>query len=135
MDKIQHVFVEVKGGLKIHVAEIGTGDQFLRRNGLAFLLQTFSQFLRWFLFLSGSNVVVFLHGFPEIWYSWRHQMIAVANAGFRAIAIDYRGYGLSDPPPEPSEATYSDLITDLLEILDHLDIPKVLTLHSNLLEC
>lgn len=52
-------------------------------------------------------------------------MIAVANAGFRAIAIDYRGYGLSDPPPEPSEATCSDLITDLLEILDHLDIPKV----------
>ncbi|XP_038880906.1 bifunctional epoxide hydrolase 2-like [Benincasa hispida] len=97
MDKIQHVFVEVQGGLEIHVAEIGTG----------------------------SNVVVFLHGFPEIWYSWRHQMIAVADAGFRAIAVDYRGYGLSDPPHEPSKATYSDLISDLLEILDTLDIPKV----------
>ncbi|KAA0052704.1 hypothetical protein IC582_017919 [Cucumis melo] len=97
MDKFEHKFVEVKGGLKIHVAEIGTG----------------------------SNVVVFLHGFPEIWYSWRHQMIAVANAGFRAIGLDYRGYGLSDPPADPSKATYSDLITDLLEVLDSLDISKV----------
>ncbi|KAG7033885.1 Bifunctional epoxide hydrolase 2 [Cucurbita argyrosperma subsp. argyrosperma] len=70
MDKIEHIFVEVHGGLKIHVAAVGTG----------------------------SNVVVFLHGFPEIWYSWRHQMIAVASAGFRAIALDYRGYGLSDSP-------------------------------------
>ncbi|KAB1227441.1 Bifunctional epoxide hydrolase 2 [Morella rubra] len=50
----------------------------------------------------GPNVVLFLHGFPEIWYTWRYQMIALANAGFRAIAPDYRGYGLSDVPPELS---------------------------------
>ena len=37
--------------------------------------------------------VVFCHGFPEIWYSWRHQMKALAAAGFRAIAPDQRGYG------------------------------------------
>ncbi|XP_048323619.2 uncharacterized protein LOC125420735 [Ziziphus jujuba] len=96
MDQIQHKFIQVQG-LKLHVAEIGTGP----------------------------NVVVFLHGFPEIWYSWRHQMIALANAGFRAIAPDYRGYGLSDPPPEPEKASYSDLINDLLGILDALGIPKV----------
>ncbi|XP_022142376.1 bifunctional epoxide hydrolase 2-like [Momordica charantia] len=97
MDQIQHVFVQVQGALQIHVAQIGTG----------------------------SNVVLFLHGFPEIWYSWRHQMIALANAGFRAIAPDYRGYGLSDAPAEPSKATYADLIGDLLQILDTLHIPKV----------
>jgi pimeloyl-ACP methyl ester carboxylesterase len=74
---------------------------------------------------SGPKVVVFLHGFPEIWYTWRHQMIAVANAGFRAIAPDYRGYGLSDPPPEPEKATFDDLLADLLGILDALGIPKV----------
>lgn len=62
-------------------------------------------------------------------------MIAVANAGFRAIGLDYRGYGLSDPPADPSKATYSDLITDLLEVLDSLDISKVLTLHSNSIPC
>ncbi|XP_022142308.1 bifunctional epoxide hydrolase 2-like isoform X2 [Momordica charantia] len=96
MEQIQHKFIQVRG-LKLHVAEIGTG----------------------------SNVVVFLHGFPEIWYSWRYQMIALANAGFRAIAPDYRGYGLSDAPPEPSKATFSDLISDLVGILDALNIPKV----------
>ena len=52
-------------------------------------------------------------------------MMAVANAGFRAIAPDYRGYGLSDPPPEPEKATFSDLISDLLGILDALQIDKV----------
>ncbi|KAK7362880.1 hypothetical protein VNO77_05005 [Canavalia gladiata] len=96
MDQIQHKFVNV-GALKLHIAEIG----------------------------SGPNVVVFLHGFPEIWYSWRHQMIALADAGYRAIAPDYRGYGLSDPPPEPDKATFSDLLYDLLAILDALGLSKV----------
>lgn len=52
-------------------------------------------------------------------------MIAAANAGFRAIAPDYRGHGLSDPPPEPDKASYRDLINDLLAILEDLAIPKV----------
>lgn len=96
MDQIQHKFVQVQG-LKLHVAEIG----------------------------AGPKVVVFLHGFPEIWYSWRHQMICLANAGFRAIAPDYRGYGLSDPPPVPEKTMFVDLISDLLAILDFLEITKV----------
>ena len=75
---------------------------------------------------SGPTTVVFLHGFPEIWYSWRHQMIAVAKAGFRAIAPDHRGYGLSEPPPEPEKASFSDLLADLVGILDFLGIDKVL---------
>ncbi|OVA13217.1 Alpha/beta hydrolase fold-1 [Macleaya cordata] len=95
MDLIQHKYVDTRG-LKLHIAEIGTGD----------------------------TVVVFLHGFPEIWYSWRYQMIAVANAGFRAIAPDFRGYGLSDIPPEPEKASFNDLIQDTLSIFDSLAIPK-----------
>ncbi|CAL5342581.1 unnamed protein product [Camellia sinensis] len=94
MENIQHKYVEVRG-LKLHVAEIETGP-----------------------------AVVFLHGFPEIWYSWRHQMIALSTAGFRAIAPDYRGYGLSEMPPEPEKTTFRDLIDDLLAILDSFGIPK-----------
>ncbi|KAG8385601.1 hypothetical protein BUALT_Bualt03G0062100 [Buddleja alternifolia] len=97
MEEIEHKYVQVNG-LKLHVAEIG----------------------RW-----SSPAVVFLHGFPEIWYSWRHQMIAVAKAGFRAIAPDYRGYGLSDPPPEPEKTTFMDLVADLLALLDALTLSKV----------
>ena len=68
---------------------------------------------------------VFLHGFPEIWYSWRHQMVAVAAAGYRAVAPDWRGYGLSDQPPVEEEVLYDDLLDDLLGILDALSVPKV----------
>lgn len=53
-------------------------------------------------------------------------MIALANAGFRAIAPDYRGYGLSDPPPEPEKTTFRDIVSDLVGILDSLEITKVL---------
>ncbi|KAK1428353.1 hypothetical protein QVD17_17186 [Tagetes erecta] len=52
-------------------------------------------------------------------------MIAVANAGFRAIAPDYRGYGLSDPPAEPDNASYDDFVNDIASLLDSLDISKV----------
>jgi pimeloyl-ACP methyl ester carboxylesterase len=68
--------------------------------------------------------VVFLHGFPEIWYTWRHQMLAVAAAGYRAIAPDCRGYGLSDQPPVNEEASWDDLVDDVLAILDAYAIPK-----------
>ncbi|KAL2475415.1 alpha/beta-Hydrolases superfamily protein [Abeliophyllum distichum] len=52
-------------------------------------------------------------------------MIAAANAGFRAIALDYRGYGLSDPPPEPEKTTFLDLVGDILALLDAFSISKV----------
>ncbi|KAF5728927.1 bifunctional epoxide hydrolase 2 isoform X2 [Tripterygium wilfordii] len=96
MDKIEHKFIDVRG-LRIHVADIG----------------------------EGPNVVLFLHGFPELWYSWRHQMVALAKAGFRAVAPDCRGYGLSDPPPEPEKASFADILTNLVAILDSLGISKV----------
>jgi pimeloyl-ACP methyl ester carboxylesterase len=47
----------------------------------------------------GGPLVVLLHGFPEFWWSWRHQVVDLAERGFRAVAIDLRGYGDSDKPP------------------------------------
>ena len=43
-------------------------------------------------------LVVLCHGFPETWYSWRHQLPALAGAGYRAVAVDMRGYGETDQP-------------------------------------
>ncbi|XP_076948803.1 epoxide hydrolase 2-like isoform X3 [Bidens hawaiensis] len=97
MDQIVHKFVQVNG-VKIHLAEIGN---------------------------ESSPAVVFIHGFPEIWYSWRHQMIAVADAGFRAISLDCRGYGLSDPPPDTEKFGFNDMVDDLLAIIDSLAIDKI----------
>ena len=49
----------------------------------------------------GSGPLVLLvHGFPESWYSWRYQLPVIAEAGFRAVAIDVRGYGRSSAPLE-----------------------------------
>lgn len=59
-------------------------------------------------------------------------MVAVAGAGFRAIAPDYRGYGLSDQPPEPEKATFRDLVDDLLAILDSFEIPKAFLIGKDL---
>src|SRR5260370_6372327 len=68
MSEIKHSVVRTNG-IKMHVAETGEGFP-----------------------------VVFCHGFPEMWYSWRHQMKALAEAGFRAIAPDQRGYGETEAP-------------------------------------
>nr|ACG40667.1 epoxide hydrolase 2 [Zea mays] len=94
--EIEHTHIPIRG-LNLHVAQVGTGE---------------------------LGTVVFLHGFPEIWYSWRHQMRAVAAAGYRAIAPDCRGYGLSEQPPEHEEVSLDDLIADVLGILDALSVPK-----------
>ena len=59
-------------GIRLHVAECGT---------------------------PGAPLVVLLHGFPAFWWTWRHQLPALADAGFRAVAVDLRGYGDSDKPP------------------------------------
>ncbi|GMN23303.1 hypothetical protein TIFTF001_040436 [Ficus carica] len=75
MEKIEHS-VFTTNGINIHVASIGSGPP-----------------------------ILFLHGFPELWYSWRHQMLALSALGFRCIAPDLRGYGDSDSPL--SLASYS----------------------------
>jgi len=67
--------------------------------------------------------VVFLHGFPELAFSWRHQLPALAEAGYRAIAPDLRGYGLTDKPAGIDQYTMQKLIADVTGLLDaeHID--------------
>ncbi len=66
--------------------------------------------------------VVFCHGFPDTSYTWRRQMIAVASAGYRAIAPDMRGYGRSSAPVDASQYTPLHTIGDLVGLLDTLSI-------------
>ncbi|MET9423270.1 alpha/beta hydrolase [Streptomyces sp. NPDC006540] len=61
----------------------------------------------------GSGPLVLLvHGFPESWYSWRHQLPALAAAGFRAVAVDVRGYGRSSKPAATDAYRMLDLVDD-----------------------
>ncbi|XP_078148963.1 epoxide hydrolase 2-like isoform X3 [Carex rostrata] len=69
--------------------------------------------------------VLLLHGFPELWLSWRHQMAALAANGYRAIAPDLRGYGDTDMPTDPAAYTVFHIIGDLVGLLDHLELPRV----------
>jgi pimeloyl-ACP methyl ester carboxylesterase len=69
----------------------------------------------------GSGPLVILcHGFPECWYSWRHQLGALAKAGFRAVAPDLRGYGRSDRPEEVEKYTLLHYIGDIVGLVDAL---------------
>jgi pimeloyl-ACP methyl ester carboxylesterase len=84
---IQHRSVTANG-IRIHFAEAGHGP-----------------------------LVVLCHGFPESWYSWRHQLSALAGAGYRAIAPDMRGYGRSDRPADLTEYTLPHLVGDVLALV------------------
>ena len=76
---------------------------------------------------AGSGpAVVFCHGFPELAYSWRHQLPAVAAAGFRAIAPDQRGYGGSTAPAAVTDYGISELTGDLVGLLDALRIDRAI---------
>jgi pimeloyl-ACP methyl ester carboxylesterase len=65
--------------------------------------------------------VVLLHGFPEFCYSWRHQLPALAAAGYRAIAPDLRGYNESDKPPGVENYRSSKLVADVAGLIEQLD--------------
>lgn len=82
-------------GIQMHVAEAGEGP-----------------------------AVLLCHGFPESWYSWRHQLIALANAGFRAIAPHMRGYGLTDKPEAIDQYTLLHLTGDMVGVLDSLGLKQ-----------
>jgi pimeloyl-ACP methyl ester carboxylesterase len=92
--EIKHRFVNTNG-IRMHVAESGEGFP-----------------------------VVLCHGFPELWYSWRHQIRALADAGFRAIAPDQRGYGDTDCPAPIEAYSMRNLVGDLIGMLDALSINK-----------
>lgn len=66
--------------------------------------------------------VLLCHGFPEAWHSWRHQMAALAEAGFRAIAPDMRGYGTTEAPAAIEDYTILHLVGDMVGLLDPLGI-------------
>jgi pimeloyl-ACP methyl ester carboxylesterase len=86
-----HRFVETNG-IRIHLVEQGEGP-----------------------------LVLLCHGFPESWYSWRHQLSALAAAGFRAVAPDMRGYGNTDRPEPIDQYTLLHLVGDMVGLLDALD--------------
>ncbi|HXV92121.1 MAG TPA: alpha/beta hydrolase [Pseudonocardia sp.] len=87
---ITHREIEVNG-LRLHLAEAGP---------------------------PGGPVVLLLHGFPECWYSWRHQLAGLAEAGFRMLAPDQRGYARSDAPAEVERYTILHLVGDAVGVLD-----------------
>jgi epoxide hydrolase A/B len=91
MSEVKHRIVETNG-IRMHLAEQGTGP-----------------------------LVVLCHGFPESWYSWRHQLGALAEAGFHAVAPDMRGYGQTDRPEEVDKYTLLHLVGDMVGLLDALD--------------
>jgi pimeloyl-ACP methyl ester carboxylesterase len=91
---VSHRTVEANG-IHLHIAELGEGP-----------------------------AVLLCHGFPESWYSWRHQLAALASAGFHAIAPDMRGYGRSDQPAAIEQYTLLHLVGDMVGLLDALGIEQ-----------
>jgi pimeloyl-ACP methyl ester carboxylesterase len=87
-------FVQANG-LRMHILEEGTGP-----------------------------LVVLLHGFPELSGTWRHQLRALARAGYRAVAPDQRGYGLTDCPERVDAYSMLHLVGDVIGLLDALDQPQ-----------
>jgi pimeloyl-ACP methyl ester carboxylesterase len=69
-------------------------------------------------------LVVMVHGFPESWYSWRHQMTPIAQAGFTACAIDVRGYGGSDKPHPVEAYAMERMIADVVGVIEALSPDK-----------
>ncbi|KAK3407445.1 epoxide hydrolase A [Eucalyptus grandis] len=96
MEKIQHATVRTNG-INMHVASVG----------------------------EGPDTILFLHGFPELWYSWRHQMVSLAALGYRAVAPDLRGYGGTDAPPSVESYAAFHVVGDVVGLLDALGIGRV----------
>ncbi len=65
-------------------------------------------------------LVLLLHGFPESWYSWRHQFAALAGAGYHAVAPDMRGYGKSDKPDEIAAYNQLEVVSDIIGLIGAL---------------
>ncbi|KAM4772149.1 bifunctional epoxide hydrolase 2 [Rhinophrynus dorsalis] len=94
-DNLAHGFVKVKPGVKLHFVELGSGP-----------------------------VICLCHGFPESWYSWRFQIPALADAGYRVIAFDMKGYGDSSAPEAIEEYSQEEICKDLVVFLDLLGISQ-----------
>ncbi|MCM8732507.1 alpha/beta fold hydrolase [Hephaestia sp. GCM10023244] len=83
--------------------------------------------LRMAVYEAGAGpAIVLLHGFPELAHSWRRQIPALARAGYRVIAPDLRGYGLTDRPAAREDYDLAHLMDDLTGLLDALDVKKAI---------
>ena len=89
-DRVTHGYAVSEGGVKIHYATLGTGP-----------------------------LVVMIHGFPDFWYSWRHSM-DVLSGQFQVVAIDQRGYNLSDKPKGVENYDVKLLVADVAAVIRHL---------------
>nr|XP_032657597.1 bifunctional epoxide hydrolase 2-like [Chelonoidis abingdonii] len=92
---VTHGYVPIKPGVQLHFVEMGNGP-----------------------------VVCLCHGFPESWFSWRYQIPALAEAGFRVLALDMKGYGDSTAPPDIEEYSQEEICKDLVVFLDKLGISQ-----------
>lgn len=70
-------------------------------------------------------VVLLLHGFPEFWYSWRHQLAALSTAGYRVVAPDLRGYNASERPSGVAQYQIETLVADVVHLIAHLGLERV----------
>lgn len=93
-DSVRHGYAQV-GGVRLHYAERGEGDE----------------------------LVILLHGFPECWYSWRHQLKALGDR-YHTVAPDMRGYNLSDKPPRVEDYRMDKLIDDVTGLIRHFGREK-----------
>jgi pimeloyl-ACP methyl ester carboxylesterase len=82
--------------------------------------------------VSGSGpLIVCVHGFPELWYSWRHQIAHFAAQGFRVAALDVRGYGRSSKPRDVAAYTLRHLASDVVAVIEQMgDGPAILFGHD-----
>ncbi len=90
--QLTHGEAQVGGGIRLHYVEAGPAD---------------------------GPLLVLLHGFPEFWYSWRHQLPVLAEAGFHIVAPDMRGYGLSDKPVGWRQYRADALARDIAGLIRH----------------
>ena len=72
----------------------------------------------------GATPIIFVHGWPELSISWRHQLPVFGGLGFHAVAPDMRGYGRSSVYPRHEDYTVENAVADLIELLDHLGAEK-----------
>lgn len=87
----------------------GISFRFIETNGIRMRLATMGD---------SGPLVIMAHGWPESWYSWRHQIQAVAEAGYRVVAPDMRGYGATDAPPNVEDYDIVTLAEDMVGIVD-----------------
>ncbi|PIQ21090.1 MAG: alpha/beta hydrolase [Cytophagales bacterium CG18_big_fil_WC_8_21_14_2_50_42_9] len=75
---------------------------------------------------SAGKVILFLHGFPEFWYGWHHQLAFFAQQGYRAVAPDQRGYNLSSKPAGVKAYTLANLTADMAALIKQLTAEKII---------